>query len=231
MGDPGLGPPARAGELGLDAVDTSGPAPDAGSPRAARTAARLRHAARLAFTDLGWKQTRVQDIVQRAGVSHGTFYTYYESKTAILDDLVRSSYADLEALAHQPWEADDVRGALERVIGGFLDLYQRDAAVVHAWLQAARDEPAFGDLYQELRGRFVDRITEHIAAVVAASGRAGTPPARTVAGALAAMVEHFAYLWAVRGEPHERDEAVATLVLVWGSTLNALAGFDIVRRR
>jgi AcrR family transcriptional regulator len=182
------------------------------------------------FAELGWQQARVQDIVQQAGVSHGTFYTYYDSKAAILDDLVRASQADFEALAVQTWEADDVGGALERVIGGFLDLYRRDGDLMHAWLQAARDEPLFGDLYQELRGRFVDRVTEHIRAVVAASGKEGTPPARTVAGALAAMVEHFAYIWAVLGEPHERDDAVATLVLIWGSALNALAGFDIVRR-
>jgi AcrR family transcriptional regulator len=211
------------GDLGLSG------APDIGSPRAARTAARLREAARLAFAELGWQATRVQDIVQRAGVSHGTFYTYYDSKAAILDDLVRSSQADFVALAEEPWEADDVRGALERVIGGFLDLYQRDAVLMQAWLQAARDEAAFGHLYDELRGRFVDRITEHIAATAAASGRAGTPPARTVASTLAAMVEHFAYCWIVLGEPHERDDVLATLTLVWGSTLNALAGFSIVR--
>ena len=212
------------GNTGLGAVT------DTGSPRAARTAARLRQAARRVFAELGWQQARVQDIVQQAGVSHGTFYTYYDSKAAILDDLVRASQADFEALAVQTWEADDVGGALERVIGGFLDLYRRDGDLMHAWLQAARDEPLFGDLYQELRGRFVDRVTEHIRAVVAASGKEGTPPARTVAGALAAMVEHFAYIWAVLGEPHERDDAVATLVLIWGSALNALAGFDIVRR-
>ncbi len=184
----------------------------------------------MAFADLGWHQARIQDIVQRAGVSHGTFYTYYESKAAILDDLVRVSQADFEALAIQPWEAGDVQGALERVIGGFLDLYRRDGVLMHAWLQAARDEPAFGGLYRELRGRFVDRITEQIAAVAAASRRPSAPPARTVAGALAAMVEHFAYSWVVLGEEHERDDVLATLVLVWGSTLNSLAGFDIVRR-
>jgi AcrR family transcriptional regulator len=211
------------GDLGLSG------APDTGAPRAARTAARLREAARLAFAELGWQATRVQDIVQRAGVSHGTFYTYYESKAAILEDLVRSSQADFIALAEQPWEADDVHGALERVIGGVLDIYQRDAVLIQAWMQAARDEAIFGRLYDELRGRFVDRITEHIAAVAAASGREGGPPARTVASALAAMVEHFAYCWAVLGEPHERDDALATLILVWGSTLNALAGFPIVR--
>jgi len=202
---------------------------DSGAPRAARTAGRLREAARLAFADLGWQATRVKDIVERAGVSHGTFYTYYESKAAILDHLVRSSQADFVALAEEPWEADDVRGALERVIGGFLDLYQRDAVLMRTWLQAARDEAAFGHLYDELRGRFVGRITEHIAAAAAASGRPGIPPARTVASALAAMVEHFAYCWAVLGEPHDRDDALATLTLVWGSTLNALAGFPVVR--
>ncbi|MGH8907632.1 MAG: TetR/AcrR family transcriptional regulator [Egibacteraceae bacterium] len=214
------------GDRGLEAVREEDPS----SPRAARTAARLRQAARLAFDELGWQQARVEDIVRRASVSHGTFYTYYESKAAILDALLRASQADFEALALQPWEADDVRGALERVIGGFLDLYRRDGVLMRVWLQAARDEPAFADLYLQLRGRFVDRVTEHIAAVVAVSGREGTPPACTVASALVAMVEHFAYTWAVLGEPHERDDAVATLVLIWGSTLNALAGFDIVHR-
>jgi len=43
------------------------------------------------------------------------------------------------------------------------------------------------------------------------------------------MVEHFAYCWLVLGEPHERDDAVAALVLVWGGALNALASFRLVR--
>jgi AcrR family transcriptional regulator len=199
-----------------------------GGTRGARTRGRLRQASRDAFADLGWQGTRVEDIVQRAGVSHGTFYTYYDNKAAVLDDLVRASQADFDALAHEPWKADDVRGALERVIGGFLDLYQRDAVLMRTWLQAARDEPAFGTLYLELRGRFIDRIGEHVAAVAAASGRQGGPPAHTVASALAAMVEHFAYCWAVLGEPHERPDAISSLVLVWGSTLNTVAGFEVV---
>ena len=64
--------------------------------------------------------------------------------------------------------------------------------------------------------------------VVAASGRTGMPPARTVASALAAMVEHFAYCWAVLGEEHDRDDAMAALVLLWGSAINGLAGFEVV---
>jgi AcrR family transcriptional regulator len=197
--------------------------------RGARTKQRLRTAALEAFADLGWQNARVEDIVQRAGVSHGTFYTHYENKTAILDALVRESREDFEALASDRWEADDVRGALERVIGGFLDLYQRDAVLMRTWLQAGREEPRFGTLYREARVLFVERVAANVAAAVAAGGRAPGPPAETVASALVSMVEHFAYCWMVLGEEHEPDDAVDSLVLVWGAALNALAGFEVVR--
>ncbi|CAN5343175.1 hypothetical protein BH20ACT9_BH20ACT9_15570 [soil metagenome] len=195
--------------------------------RGERTASRLRQAAREAFSELGWQGTRVEDIVRRAGVSHGTFYTYYENKSSLLDDLVRSSQADMDELASALWEAGDVRGALERIIGGFLDLYERDAVIMRTWLQAARDERAFSDLYREVRAAFVRRVARNVSLALAASRRRDGPSADTVASALVAMVEHFAYCWLVLGEPHERQEAIESLVLVWGSTLNALTGFEV----
>jgi len=210
-----------AGEIALGGPPTSG--------RGARTASRLRVAALDAFRELGWNATRVEDIVRRAGVSHGTFYTYYENKAAVLDDLVRSSQRDFAAMAAAPWEADDVRRALERTIGGFLDLYQRDLVIMRTWLEAARDEEAFADLFLQARALFVRRVAEHVGAAVTASGRDDVPAAGTVASSLCAMVEHFAYCWLVLGEPHERDDAVAALVLVWGGALNALASFRLVR--
>ena len=196
--------------------------------RGERTAARLRTAAQAAFAELGWNATRVEDIVQRAGVSHGTFYTYYDNKQAVLDDLVRESQADFAQLASAPWRADDVRGALERTIGGFLDLFARDVVIMRTWLQAARDDRTFSALYIDSRALFVRRVAEHVAAAVAASGRVDVP-ARTVASSLVAMVEHLAYCWLVLGEPHERDDVLHALVLVWGSALNALAPFPVVR--
>jgi AcrR family transcriptional regulator len=197
--------------------------------RGERTASRLREAAREAFAELGWNATRVEDIVQRAGVSHGTFYTYYENKAAVLDQLVRDSQADFAALAAAPWRADDVRGALERVIGGFLDLFARDVVIMRTWLQAARDDRAFGSLYVRSRALFVRRIAEHLGAVASRAHRRDVVDAQTVASALAAMVEHLAYTWLVLGEPHDRDDVLDALVLVWGSALNALAGHEVVQ--
>jgi len=213
------------------AAETSAAGNTTGSPslRGSATAARLRDAARAAFADLGWQATRVQDVVQRAGVSHGTFYTYYENKAAVLDDLVRNSQADLAALAARPWEADDVRSALQGIIGGLIDLYARDAPILRSWLEAARDERRFSDLYLELRALYIDRVAENLVTVVAMSGHPSATPIRTIASALVAMVEQFCYCWLVLGEQHDRDDVVDALVLVWGSTLNALAGFPLVR--
>ncbi len=198
------------------------------SSRGARTAAKLREAAKEAFDELGWRGARVEDVVKRAGVSHGTFYTYYENKSALLSDLVRQSQADIAALASAPWAGEDVRGALEAVIAGFIDRYARDAVTMRVWLEAARDDPMFGAMYLDARAMFVDRVADNVGAVVVASGRTGGPPASTVASTLVAMVEHFAYCWLVLGEEHERADVIESIVVVWGSTLNALAGFEVI---
>lgn len=198
--------------------------------RGQRTMQRLKAAAREAFAELGWQGTRVQDIAERAGVSHGTFYTYYENRNAVLVDLVTDTVAAFIELASRPWEAEDARAALETVIGGFLDTYDADGAVMRTWLQASREDPEFGALYLDLRQRFVDRITEQLDVVVDAAGRRDRVPApETVASVLAAMVEHFAYCRSVLGEQHDRDTAMEALVLVWGGAINALAGFEIMR--
>jgi hypothetical protein len=100
---------------------------------------------------------------------------------------------------------------------------------MRTWLQASREDPDFGALYLDLRQRFVDRITEQLDAVVVAAGRADrVPPPEVVASVLAAMVEHFAYCRFVLGEGGDAQEASDSLVLVWGATINALAGFDVM---
>lgn len=202
--------------------------PSAKLARRERTAAKLRDAAREAFGNLGWNATRVEDIVGLAEVSHGTFYTYYPNKTAALVDLVECAEADLARLAADEWEAADVRRAIERVVGGLLEVYQRDAVVMRTWLQAAREEPELGERYARTRRRFVERVSQNVEAVAQAGGRTDRPPSFTVAAALVAMVEHLSYSWVVLGEPHRREDVLDAIVLVWGASLNALAGFEVV---
>ncbi|MDX1447471.1 MAG: TetR/AcrR family transcriptional regulator [Acidimicrobiia bacterium] len=69
------------------------PSPTAvdGSPltaRGAATRARLLESAEAVFAEYGWEQASIVKITERASVSQGTFYRYWESKQAIFDDLV-----------------------------------------------------------------------------------------------------------------------------------------------
>lgn len=193
--------------------------------RGERTAAKLRAAAIQAFNELGWTATRVEDVVQRAGVSHGTFYTYYDNKSSILEGLVARTQTDFMTLAESPWDGPDVHEALRTVITGFLALYQRDAVIMRTWIEASHEDPAFAGLLEQMRARFTERVGDHVSSAIASSGR--TLPPATVAVSLVAMVEQVAYRWLVLGEDHDGEDLLEALVLVWGSTMNTLAGQQI----
>ncbi|MFC4014531.1 TetR/AcrR family transcriptional regulator [Nonomuraea purpurea] len=58
-----------------------------------RTRAVLLQAGREAFEEHGYDAVRIDDVWARAGVSHGTFHTYFRSKEALFGD----PYARVEA--------------------------------------------------------------------------------------------------------------------------------------
>jgi AcrR family transcriptional regulator len=54
----------------------------------AETRRALKRAALECFATAGYRQTQVGDISRRAGVAHGTFYVHFETKEALIDELV-----------------------------------------------------------------------------------------------------------------------------------------------
>jgi AcrR family transcriptional regulator len=210
-----------------DDVPTEQPGGDPAvlTERGRRTKSRLRDAARRVFADIGYVNARVEDIVVRADVSHGTFYTYYDNKAAILEELVREAAAELQAVVEDPWEGPDARSALERVIGDFLAVYGAEADVFGAWVEASAVDPGFAALLAETRGEFIDRVAENLAPVVAAGGHAP----HTASKALVGMIEGF-----VTEHPEDvRDspaELVRTLATIWYGGLMALADAEIPER-
>jgi AcrR family transcriptional regulator len=178
---------------------------------ASETRVKLLAAARRAFAELGYAKARVEDIVTRAGVGHGTFYAYFSNKQAALAALMREHAGALEELASQPWRAGDVRASLAQVLGGLADLYDRDADMVALWTEAAARDPELAKVLDEVRGQFVARNVER----AQAQGVARPVDAFTAAVALAAMAEQTLFLRAVRREPLERGLTVETLADLW----------------
>jgi AcrR family transcriptional regulator len=152
-------------------------------------------------------------------VSHGTFYTYYDNKSAILEALVLELSEGIQSVVQGPWEGPDVHTALADVIGEFLSVYASEAEVFGAWVEAAAVDPGFAALLAQTRGEFIDRVAENIAPVVAGGGH----DPHIAAKALVGMIEGF-----VTEHPEDvrkaSAETVDTLATIWFGGLMALAG-------
>ncbi len=105
--------------------------------RGLRTHSRLREAARRTFAERGYSGARVADIVADAGVSHGTFYTYFENKAAVLDALIDMTSTELQMVVDEPWEGPDASSTVQSVIDRFVAVFAEHGDVVSVWLEAS----------------------------------------------------------------------------------------------
>jgi AcrR family transcriptional regulator len=78
------------------------------------------------FSERGYHETRISDLIEAAGVARGTFYLYFESKNAIfhelLDELVvriRASIVGVELGDGAPPLREQLIATLERVFAVF----------------------------------------------------------------------------------------------------------------
>lgn len=63
------------------------------------TIRRLLEAGLVEFKERGFPGVRVDDVVKRAGISHGTFYLYFANKEDLFQALMRDALHDLEIVA------------------------------------------------------------------------------------------------------------------------------------
>lgn len=202
-----------------DEADGGGGSGDGLTTRGQRTAQRLRRSARRVFERQGFVNARVEDIVADAGVSHGTFYTYYDNKADILDALVDETEAALLAVAEESWEGPDATATVGTVISRFLEVFMDDADVVAAWIQATAHESHFRDRLREVREGYTQRTADQLRPVLVETPH---DPA-VAAAALVALVEGYATQGLADASVEERAEAVRTLTAIWVGGVRELA--------
>jgi AcrR family transcriptional regulator len=199
------------GVAGTRRLELSGEPGTPRTTRGERTAARLRGAAREVFAERGYAAARVEDIVAEAGVSHGTFYTYFENKGKALDALIDETAAELQAVVDEPWEGADVLGTIAAVIDRFVAVFADHADVVRAWLEAGAHEQHFRDRLREVRQGYVDRVADNLEPALADTDH----DASVAAAALVAMVEGYATQGMATDDPDQRASVVSTLSAIW----------------
>lgn len=116
-------------------------------PAARRTRESLVGHALDVFLERGFHGTRVFDIVSAAGMSHGVFYRYFNSKADLFALLTARSYErlsgaldDLPVLRSEAAETNLV--AIREWLHGYSDTYTDEAAIVAMWIEAtAQNQP------------------------------------------------------------------------------------------
>jgi AcrR family transcriptional regulator len=103
------------------------------------TVRRLLEAGMIEFSERGFHGVRVDDVVRRAGISHGTFYLYFSNKEDLFKALLRDALHDMESVADDfpvVTRDDAGRAVLRRWVRTFFDAYAAHATVIRILSQA-----------------------------------------------------------------------------------------------
>lgn len=138
-------------------------ASDGKAPRTARgerTLRKILDAARREFGDHGFADSSIVGITQRAGVALGTFYTYFDSKEAVFQALVRDMSGQVrEQVGPVLSKASDAFDAERRALEAFLQ-FVRDHRDIYRIIDEAEfvDPAAYREHYETTASRIVVRL-------------------------------------------------------------------------
>jgi AcrR family transcriptional regulator len=186
--------------------------------RGRRTRALLLAAARDVFERDGYVEARVADIAARAGVAHGTFYTYFESKGDVFRALmaeVRDQVADAITVPAGEDAPSAVADRLDLANRRFLDVYRENRGMMLLYEQVATIDPEIGEYRACGRRAHVDRVAASLRRLQDKGLADPDLDARTAAAALVSMLSNFAYHWLAMGEPFDEELAKLTLTRLW----------------
>lgn len=135
-----------------------------------RTRAKLLEAAEAEFGQKGFYEAQIVDITRRAGVAHGTFYTYFPSKEAIFVELVREINSQLRARLRAAITGLHDRRQIEQA--GFQAFF--DFIKDHAWAYRIVREAEFVGSPKHSVGRwYYERLAQGYAPGLAKAMAAG----------------------------------------------------------
>jgi AcrR family transcriptional regulator len=176
-----------------------------------QTMQKLLDAAMVAFDRRGFHATRVNDVVDIANMSHGTFYLYFDN----MSDLVRALTIEVATDASELYGAltqagtaldGESRDHLRAWIGAYSTLWLRYAPLFRSWTELATVDDSMGSRIR----RTLATMTDAMSAQIASAGMAGDLSPDVTGLAVLAMLDRFHYLRDFMGQPVD-DEALETL--------------------
>jgi AcrR family transcriptional regulator len=194
----------------------AGPQTDRGHARKADLLA----AARLVFERQGYLDARVADIADEAGVSQGTFYTYFDSKDAVFQ-AVAADVADrmIEAMRPTGQRAATIHEQVHQAMRRFVAAYRTQARLIVVIAQLGQSTPEVAALRLSVRKAFVDRTARGIRLQQAQGLADPHLDADLASEVLGSMVDHTCWVWLNLGQEFDEEALLDTLTLVWTRAL------------
>jgi AcrR family transcriptional regulator len=174
------------------------------SRKGAETRARLLDAAKQVFEEHGFLDARISDIAERAQLSHGSFYHYFDSKEQIFREVAEAVDARLSAplesvifdAASSATPAERIREAMRR----HLESYRTEARIMGVIEQVSRYDDHVRAMRTARQKQYADQIAKSIRQLQRRGMVDPKLDASIAVTALGAMTARFAELWLVEGD-------------------------------
>jgi AcrR family transcriptional regulator len=205
------------------------------SAKGAKTRARLVDAAKSVFEEDGFREARISDIAERAGISHGSFYHYFPSKEQVFREVATAQEALLTTpgitAARESSESidpdEDGEGArlseyerLRRANRRYLERYRSNARIMGVIEEVSRYDDEVNEARMGRQKHFAKRAEKSIRQLQERGAADPDVDPKIAAVALGSMVGRFAELWLVEGwERFNFDKAVDQITLLWANAV------------
>ncbi len=149
--------------------------------KSTQTRGQLLRAAKQVLKEKGYHDTKVVDIIERAGCGHGTFYDYFKGKEDVLLALLEGLIVDMQKMG------DSVKPLMDRinyddfegvkiVIQGINEMFGRYGDLNHVYVQAAWESDAIRDIFKKFHQFFSSLLQQKIVEMQAEGKCQGMDP-------------------------------------------------------
>lgn len=200
------------------------------SPKGIRTRARILEAAKAVFEESGFLEARISDIAEKATLSHGTFYHYFDSKEQIFREVAEVHEALLTAKAEDGDDAGELT-EFERILRAnrlYLERYRENGKIMGVIEEVSRYDSHVNDARIQRQKHFAGRAEQHLRTLQKKGLADKAVDPEIAAVALGSMVARFAELWLVEEwAPYDFDHAAEQLTVLWAQSI----GVEVPQKR
>jgi AcrR family transcriptional regulator len=205
------------------------------SRKGVQTRARLLEAAKEIFEENGFLEARISDIAERAGLSHGSFYHYFDSKEEIFREVAEAVDEKLMEPMDSVILAPSSTPPAERIHEGIrrnFESYRDEARIMGVIEQVSR----YDDHVDTMRAKRHQHSREQVADSIRQLQKRGLADRSLdpdlAAAALGAMTTRFPEMWFVQGLIDcNFDDAVDQVAKLFANALGLKDESETPRRR